>query len=148
MLILARKLNEAIVLQIGGETIVVQITRVDGSSAKIGVLATEKVIVDRLEVWLAKQNNAINPRLDSTNYPKQLSSEVLARFFPNLDPAKIPHTFCKDCDRWEGPDKTGLSGLCSLFVKPTGAYHGDKCTAHTPKTNETNIPNPAVPSGP
>jgi carbon storage regulator CsrA len=55
MLILTRKENESIVIQAGGETIVVRLIRIEGSRARVGIEADERVSIMREELGEKRQ---------------------------------------------------------------------------------------------
>lgn len=50
MLILTRKENESIVIQAGGDTIIVRIIRLEGSRARVGIEAAKRVSIMREEL--------------------------------------------------------------------------------------------------
>jgi carbon storage regulator len=50
MLVLTRKLGQAIVIGTGPTPIIVKITRIDGSQVRLGVIAPRGVMIDREEV--------------------------------------------------------------------------------------------------
>ena len=50
MLVLSRKNGEQLILNIGGETITVEICKISGNRVKLGVLASPRVDVRRAEL--------------------------------------------------------------------------------------------------
>jgi len=60
MLILTRKENESIVIQAGGETIVVRLIRIEGSRARVGIEADERVSIMREELGAKRQKGDNN----------------------------------------------------------------------------------------
>ena len=53
MLVLSRKNGEQLILNIGGETITVEICKISGNRVKLGVLASPRVDVRRAELIAA-----------------------------------------------------------------------------------------------
>ena len=53
MLVLSRKDGEQIILNIGGETVTVEICKISGNRVKLGVLASPRVDVRRAELIAA-----------------------------------------------------------------------------------------------
>lgn len=54
MLVLSRRQNEAIVIQVGGEVVRVMVVDTRGDRARIGIDAPRHVAVDREEVYESK----------------------------------------------------------------------------------------------
>ncbi|NDF11229.1 MAG: carbon storage regulator [Proteobacteria bacterium] len=55
MLVLSRKKDEEIVLNIGGQLVRVKVVEIDGDRVKIGTVASKEIPVDRAEVHEAKR---------------------------------------------------------------------------------------------
>ena len=53
MLVLSRKDGEQIILNIGGETVTVEICKISGNRVKLGILASPRVDVRRTELIAA-----------------------------------------------------------------------------------------------
>ena len=53
MLVLSRKYGEQLILNIGGETVTVEICKISGNRVKLGVLASPRVDVRRAELVAA-----------------------------------------------------------------------------------------------
>lgn len=51
MLVLTRKVGERIVVSLGGETVTIELLKVGGNRARVGVHAPTSVVVHRNEVW-------------------------------------------------------------------------------------------------
>jgi len=51
MLVLTRRVSERIVISLGGETVTIELLKIAGSRARVGVQAPTSVVVHRHEVW-------------------------------------------------------------------------------------------------
>jgi carbon storage regulator CsrA len=55
MLVLSRKDGEQLILNIGGETVTVEICKISGNRVKLGVLASPRVDIRRAELIVAER---------------------------------------------------------------------------------------------
>jgi carbon storage regulator len=62
MLVLSRKLNERIVVRLGGEIVTIEILKIAGNRVRVGVDAPSHVAVHRQELW-----NRIATELESAH---------------------------------------------------------------------------------
>ncbi len=51
MLVLSRKIGERIVVSLGSETVTIELLKVSGACARIGIHAAASVAVQRQEIW-------------------------------------------------------------------------------------------------
>jgi len=51
MLVLTRRAGERIVMRLGGETVTIELLKIAGNRARVGVQAPTSVVVHRDEVW-------------------------------------------------------------------------------------------------
>ncbi len=65
MLVLSRKKDEQIVVNIGTETVLVRVLQVDGKKVRLGITAPPSVAIHRDEVWKRQAEFAENSSLVS-----------------------------------------------------------------------------------
>lgn len=56
MLVLSRKVNENVVIEIGVERVIIMVTRIEDSKVRLSFDAPKSISIDRQELWQRKQN--------------------------------------------------------------------------------------------
>lgn len=68
MLVLSRKKDEQIVLQVNGQTVLVRVVAIDGNKVRLGITAPDDITVHREEVW-KRRNEFVPPPAPTSPAP-------------------------------------------------------------------------------